>query len=90
MFNDNVDWTRARRAEEYASQNPLKMPKDWPTDINEAGAYNLDYAKYINAVKKRDAARLADLEKRKAAIIEQSDKSKLEQMRLDALNRLKR
>ena len=90
MFNDNIDWTRARRADEYALQNPLKMPKDWPTDINEAGAYNLDYAKYINDVKRKDAARLADLERRKAAIIEQTDKSNLEQMRLDALNRLKR
>ena len=98
MFNDNVDWTRTRRADQYTLQNPLKRPKDWPTDINEAGAYNLDYKGYKPKIQaSRDiqaktikAERLADLEKRKAAIIEQSGKDKLEQMRLDALNRNKR
>ncbi len=98
MFKDNVDWTKARRANEYTFQNPLVRPKDWPSDINEAGAYNLDYAGYKPTIQRnRDleakrikAERLADLERRKAAIIEQSNKDKLEQMRLDALNRTKR
>ena len=40
--------------------------------------------------KRIKAVRLADLEKRKAAIIEQGNKNTLEQMRLDALNRNKR
>ena len=98
MFNDNVDYTKTRRANEYTVQNPLKRPKDWPTDINEAGAYNLDYKGYKPPIQRnRDieakrikAVRLADLEKRKAAIIEQGNKNTLEQMRLDALNRNKR
>ena len=98
MFEDNVDWTKARRANEYTVQNPLTRPKDWPSDINEAGAYNLDYKGYKPTIQRnRDfeakrikAERLADLERRKAAIIEQSGKDKLEQMRLDALNRNKR
>ena len=98
MFKDNVDWTKARRANEYTFQNPLTRPKDWPLDINEAGDYNLDYARYKHTIQRnRDleakrikAKRIADLERRKAAIIEQSHKDKLEQMRLDALNRTKR
>ena len=98
MFKDNVDWTKTRRANEYTIQNPLIRPKDWPTDINEAGAYNLDYKGYKEPIQvKRDleakrikAERLADLERRKAAIIEQGNKDTLEQMRLDALNRNKR
>jgi len=98
MFNDNVDWTKARRADEYTIQNPLIRPKDWPTDINEAGAYNLDYKGYKQPIqvsrdieaKRIKAVRLADLERRKAAIIEQSNKNTLEQMKQEALNRLKR
>lgn len=98
MFKDNVDWTKTRRANEYTIQNPLTRPKDWPVDINEAGAYNLDYKGYKQPIqvnrdleaKRIKAERLADLERRKAAIIEQGNKNTLEQMRLDALNRNKR
>ena len=64
-------------------QKNLNRADDWPIDINPKGEFNLDYGRYASGIEKN----IAEAQK---GLLEVEQKSTLEQMKQEALNRLKR
>lgn len=82
-FRSNVDHKRLERAETYFRENPTTELKDWPIDINPKGEFNLDYGRFDQSIKRN----IAEAQK---GLLEVQQKNTLEQMKQEALNRLKR
>lgn len=82
-FKSNTDFKRIKRAETYLDENPTTELNDWPIDINPKGEFNLDYGRFDQTIKR-------NIEEANKGLLEVEQKNTLEQMKQEALNRLKR